>query len=88
MNFCKQGYLQHLQSLVTLYLYTFSNFAHGQIHFIIMIESNGYSNSLVPTTGGNIDGVGWEFSPEYHKRKTQANVYLNRHYLKKMNKLC
>ena len=41
-----------------------------------MIESNGYSNSLVPTTGGNIDGVGWEFSPEYHKRKTQANVYL------------
>ena len=29
-----------------------------------MIESNGYSNSLVPTTGGNIDGLGWEFSPE------------------------
>ena len=53
-----------------------------------MIKSNGYSDSLVPTTGGGINGVGWEFSPEYHKRKAPANVYLNRHYRKKMNKLC
>ena len=53
-----------------------------------MIKSNGYSNSSVSTPGGNINGVGWEFSPEYHKRKTQTNVYLNRHYRKKMNKLC
>ena len=50
-----------------------------------MIKSNGYSNSLAPTTGEGINGVGWEFSPEYHKRKTQKNVYLNRHYPKKMN---
>ena len=53
-----------------------------------MIKSNGYSDFLVPTTGGGINGVGWEFSPEYHKRKTPANVYLNRHHRKKMNKLC
>ena len=53
-----------------------------------MIKSNGYSNSLAPTTGEGINGVGWEFSPEYHKGKTPTNVYLNRHYRKKMNKLC
>ena len=53
-----------------------------------MIKSNGYSNFLVLTTGGGTNEVGWEFSPEYHKRKTPANVYLNRHYQKKINKLC
>ena len=31
-----------------------------------MIKSNGYSNSLVPTAGGGIIGVGWGFSLEYH----------------------
>ena len=50
-----------------------------------MTKSNGYSNSLVPTTGGGINGVGWEFSPEYHKSKTPTSVYLNRRYWKKMN---
>ena len=53
-----------------------------------MIKSNGYSNSLVPTTKGGINVVGWKFLPECHKRKTPTNVYLNRHYRKKMNKLC
>ena len=48
-----------------------------------MIKSNGYSNSLVPTTGGGINGFEWEFSREYHKRKTLANAYLNRHYGRK-----
>ena len=43
-----------------------------------MIKRKGYSNSLVPTTGGGINEVGWEFSPEYHNRKTPTNVYLNR----------
>ena len=50
-----------------------------------MIKNNGYSNSLVPPTGGGINGLGWKFSLEYHKRKTPTNVYLNRHYRKKMN---
>ena len=53
-----------------------------------MIKSYEYSNSLVPTTGRGINGVGWEFSPEYHKRKAPTKVYLNKHYRKKMNKLC
>ena len=53
-----------------------------------MIKSNRYSNSLVPTTAGGINGIGWELSPEYQKRKTSADMYLNRHYQKKINKLC
>ena len=48
-----------------------------------MIKNNGYSNSLVPTTGGGTNGIRWELSPEYHKRKTPTDRYLNRHYQKK-----
>ena len=39
-----------------------------------MIKSNGYSSTLVPTTGRGINGVGWEVSPEHHKRKTPTKV--------------
>ena len=42
----------------------------------------------MPTTAGGINGIGWELSPEYQKRKTSTDMYLNRHYQKKINKLC
>ena len=53
-----------------------------------MITDNRYFKSLVPTTGGGTNGVGWEFSPEHHERKTSANIYLNTHYRQNMKKLC
>ena len=53
-----------------------------------MIKNNRYSNSLVPTTARGINWIGWELSPEYQKRKTSTDMYLNRHYQKKKKTNC
>ena len=40
-----------------------------------MMKNDVCSNSLVPNArGGANNGVGWEFYPEYHKRKIPRNV--------------
>ena len=52
-----------------------------------MIKNNRYSNSLVPTTARGINWIGWELSPEYQKRKTSTDMYLNRHYQKKKKQI-
>ena len=41
----------------------------------------------MPTTGGGINGVGWEFSPEYCKRTTPTNVYLKQALLGENEKI-
>ena len=54
-----------------------------------MMKSYVYSNFSVPNTDEGVNNeVGWEFFPEYHKRKIPSKVYLNKHFQKKMNKLC